>query len=372
MITQDEINIINSNIKQYLYVIEWLDENENVLDEITVDIVSGNANFDGTKSNRRSINLTLKNLDKKYLPSSQNKLWINKKFRLKCGYLYGGNQKLLYDQGVFLLGNPSILSSPLRKEITIQGLDKWVLFDGTIGGKLKNKTIIPVGTRVDEAIKLLIYNLGGENKYIIDTCDILLPYTIEKEAGTTIAEILEEIANIVSYECFYDNYGWFRFRKYLNPTDYNATPSSWTYTTNGLYLESTRDLNWNEVKNSIKVIGATLNDGTIISAIAQDNSNGDLSISKIGERFELIIDENIFTNQLAQDRANWELQQRIMINENIKATIIPNFSHQVGDIISITDENNGSNGNYVIQTIDFNFSFDSTMNLGLWAIRQWS
>lgn len=371
MIPQWEQDIINSQIKKYVYVIEWLDKNENVLGEVTADVVDGNINFDATRSNVRSAHLTLKNLDQKYIPDSNSKIWLNRKFRIKAGYEYGEGQKLLYNQGIFILGNPSILSSPTQKEISIEGLDKWVLLDGTISGKLKNKTIIPAGTRVDSAIKMLVHDLGGETKYIIDECTTTLPYSIEKEASVTIADILEEICDIVSYECFYDNEGYFRFRKALKPEDYNSTPVSWYYTTSGLYLSGTRDLKWNDIRNSIKVIGTTLDNGTTIQAIAQDNSNSDLSIGAIGERFELIEDDNIFTNELAQDRADWELQQRIMIAEEVKLNTVPNFSHVLGDIINVVDTYNGTNGNYVLRSISFNLSYDAQMSLGLWSIRDW-
>lgn len=371
MVSQWERDIINSNLRKYIYVIEWLDPNENVIGEATLDVIKGDVNFDATNNNRRSCNITLKNLNGEYVPSPTSKMWINNKFRLKAGYEYNDGQRLLYNQGIYVLGNPSLFSSPLQKEITIQGLDKWVLLDGTVQGKLKNKLIIEVDTRVDTAIKMLITDIAGETKFIIDTCDILLPYTIEKEKGTPITDVINEIANIVSYEVFYNNEGYFIFRKALTSQDYNSIAPSWYYTTEGLYLESTRDINWNDVRNSIKVIGMTKSDGITIEAIAQDLSGSEFSIDKIGERFELIEDDNIPTVELAQERADWELLQRIMVSEEVKSNIVPNFSHTVGDVINVIDNNNGTEGNYYIQNLNYNFGHDSIMTLGLWKIRDW-
>lgn len=370
MTLQEEIDIINSSIHKYVYSIEWLTSNEQVIDEMLVDVVNGSVNFDGTKSNRRSLNLTLKNLNKQYIPSPTSKMWINNKIRLKSGYVYGDNQTLVYNQGIYVLGNPSILSNPTQKEITIQGLDKMTLLDGTLAGKLKDRYQINFDTRIDESIKLLLAEVG-ETKYIIDECTELIPYDIIKECGVTVASIIEEIANIYSYEFFYDQEGYFRFRKALQPEDYNSTAVSWEYTTSGLYLDGTRDLDWNSVRNSIKVLGNTMPDGTVISALAQDNSSGDLSILAIGEKFELVEDNNIEDVSLAQIRANYELDKKIMFAETVKAKITPNFKHVVGDVISLVDENNGSEGNYVIQTIDYNIAYNSEMNLGLWKIKDW-
>lgn len=371
MIPQYEQDIINYPQKKYIYAIEWLNSQEEVIDDVIIDVISGDVNFDGANNSIRSCNLTLRNLDKKYIPSPNSNFWINTKFKLKSGYQTQNGENLLYNQGIYVLGNPSLLSTPSRKEVRIQGLDKWVLLDGTLSGELKNKYIIPVGSRVDTAIKTMIENEIGETKFIIDECDEILPYTIEKEPGTTFAELIIEICDIVSYQAFYDNNGFFRFRKALQPEDYISTPVSWKYTTSGLYLEGDRELHWDKIRNSIKVIGDTLEDGTFISAISQDNSGGKFSISEIGERVRVVEDRNIYTNELAQARADWELQQSIMMAETENVKLVPNFSHKIDDVIQIIDENNGSYGNYAIRQISYNLGYDAVMNLGAWAIRNW-
>lgn len=370
MIPQWEQNIINNKHKEFVYAIEWLNPQEEVIDEVIIDVISGNVNFDGTNNSRRICDLILKNIDKKYIPSPTSPLWINNKFKLKCGYKYSGGN-LFYNQGIYLLGNPNLLSHPTQKEVTVRGLDKWTSLDGTLSGKLKNKYIIPVYSRVDDAMKTLIEEEIGESKFIIDECDEELPYDIEKEPGTTYADLILEICNIVSYEAFYDNNGYFRFRKALQPEDYISTSVSWEYTTSGLYLEANRELHWDEIRNSIRVIGDTLDNGILISAIAQDLSDGEFSIPNIGERPETIEDINIYTNELAQARANWELQQSIMMAETENVKLVPNFSHKIDDVIQIIDENNGSYGNYAIRQISYNLGYDAVMNLGAWAIRNW-
>lgn len=363
-------NIINSKIRKYIYVIEWLTPDEQVIDEITVDVIGGSVNFDGTKSNRRSMDITLKNLDGRYIPNP-NRLWINHKFRLKSGYEYGNGKNILFNQGVYCLGNPSILSSPSKKEITLLGIDKWGMLDGTLTGKLKNKLIIPVGTRIDNAVRMLLTEIVGETRFRIDVCDAELPYTVEAERGTPVSALIEEMAYIVSFETFYDNEGFFIFRKFLEVVDYETIVPSWSYSAGGLYLESNRELTFDNVKNSILVVGDTLSDATTISAISKDSTGSDMSIDVIGERFDMIEDNNITTNSLAQQRADWELQQRIMMVEKVRMPIIPNFSHKVGDVISVVDNGNEVQGNYLIQSIDYDISYDSIMNVGLWKIRNW-
>lgn len=363
----NEGNIINANFKKYIYKIEWLTPQEEVIGDVIGDIISGSANFDATNNNRRSVSLTLRNLDKQYIPSPTSKMWINNKFRLLCGYEYNGEQ-ILYNQGIYVLGNPSLLSTPTQKEVTIEGLDKWVLLDGTIAGTLANKYIINVDTRIDEVVKSIITDLIGETKYIIDECSVLTPYTTEKPAGSTIADMLLELANMVSYAVYYNEEGYLCFKKPLEPEDYAITPSVWQYTTSGLYLQSTRELNWNDIRNSIIVYGMTEN-GYQYTATARDLTGSELSIDKIGERVKVIEDDNIYSDDLCQQRANYELQQSIMAQETVNITSIPNFKLKLDDVINVEDENNGTTGNYVIRNISYDLSYRSTMNIGVWAIR---
>ena len=365
-----EYDIINSTTKKYVYKIEWLNPQEEVIGDAMGDLISGSANFDATSNNRRSVTITLRNHSKQYIPSPTSKMWINNKFRLLCGYQYG-NKQLLYNQGVYVLGNPSLLSNSTQKEVTIQGLDKWVLLDGTIAGELKNKYIINVGTRIDVVIKSLITEIAGETKYIIDECSAVTPYTVEKPAGSTIAEILLELANIVSYDVYYNEEGYLCFKKPLKPEDYAITPPVWKYTTSHLYIESNRELDWNNIRNSIVVYGMTDEDkGIQYKGFAKDETGSELSIDKIGERVKVIEDDNIYSNDLCEQRARYELQQYIMAQETVNMTIVPNFKMKLDDVINIEDEGNGVIGNYAIRSISFNIGYDSTMNLEVWAIRK--
>ena len=367
MIPQWEQDIINSKIKKYVYVIDWLDQNENTIEEITVDVVEGSLNFDSKRNSRRSARMVLNNINGIYVPSANGKLWIDNRFKIKAGYEYDDGQYLLYNQGTYVLGNPTLTSLPAIREVEIEGLDKWTLLDGTIAGRLETKYQIDVGTRVDVVIKDLITTIAGENRYIIDECDTTLPYTITKEPGNTISDIILEICNIVSYISYFDNNGVFRFRPYIKPEDYAIIPPSWYYTVSGLYLGSRRNLKWLDVKNKVKVIGDTLSDGTVIEAVSEQIT-GDVGTSSIGERLKKVEDSNIWTVDLAQQRANYELQQSLRIAEEDKITLVPNFSHLPDDIINNTDESNGLSGNYVIQTINYNLSNDTEMTLGLWGI----
>ena len=306
MATETEKNIINSNIKNFVYEMEWLDPHENIIGNVEVDVFGGSANFDDSNNNKRSVSLSLANLDKQYLPSPNSKMWINNRVRLKCGYKHGNNEKLMYNQGVYVLGNPSILSAPSQKEVSLQLLDKYVLIDGTISGKLKNKHIIAIGTRIDTAIKSIITDLIGETKYIVDQCFITTPYTITKEINSSIADLLNELCFIAGdYQVAYNNDGYLHFSKVLTVEDINTLPIVYNYTTSGDYIQSTKELKWNEVRNKVVIYGMYDKDtGIQYKATAEDATGSEMSIDKIEERAETLEIQELNSNALCKARAD--------------------------------------------------------------------
>lgn len=372
MLEQWQKEIIESKIRHPVFALEWLTPDEQVIEESIVDVVNGNINFDANNHNRRSANITLKNLDKRYIPSSNSKLWLNNKIRFKAGYKYDNDKYLWFDQGIYVLGNPNILSSSSQKEVSLQLNDKWLLLNGEISGKLQNKYVIPVDTSIDEVVKSIIFDLTAETKYIIEPINELTPYTIEKPAGSTIADLLIELAELYSCEVFYNNQGYLVFRKALQPKDIELTPYTWSYKTEGLYLQSNRELDWTNIRNSITVYGIYNEDtGEQYMATSTDYSGSELSVDKIGLRPD-VIELNLWSNDLCQQRADYELFNRIKAQEHVRLDIIPNYSHSLEDVIQITDEFNGCEGNYLIQQISYNISHDSIMQIGAWKVRSLS
>jgi len=372
MIPQSEQDIINSNIKNFIYEIDWLTQDENVIDNVNIDVINGSVNFDDSNNNKRSVNLTLSNLNKQYLPFESNKMQINNKVRLKCGYKYSNNQKLLYNQGVYVLGNPSLLSAPSQKEVTFELLDKYVLIDGTISGTLKNQYIIPVGTQIDIAVKSIIVDIIGETNYIVDECTTLTPYTLTKNINDTISSILIELCTMAgNYQVFYDNNGTLRFKKVITIEDIDSSPTSYEYSTiSALYLQSSREVKWNDIRNSIVVYGAyDETTGLQYKATSQDSTGSKFSIDEIRERPKIFELDELYSNELCQARSDYELLKAIKAQEKVSLNLIPNFSTNLNDVIQVTDVNNGVSGNYLIQSISYNLSFDSKMTLGLWKVR---
>lgn len=369
--TDTEKIVINSSYKNYTFEIDFLDKEENVIDSVIPDIVSGSVSFDSSSNSRRTCNLVLKNLNGEYIPSSDSKIWVGSKFAVKSGYYDISGNKYLFPQGVFVLGNPNLLSNIVQKEVSFDGLDKMSLLDGTLDGLLSNKYEIALNSRIDTVVKSILTDLVGESKYIISECATLTPYTITKEINSNILDILLELAKIAGdFECFYDASGYFHFSKAITSEDIQTTAPTWSYLTEGLYIESRRELKLNEVKNAVYIWGAYNDEtGEQYSSISKDLTGSKFSIDEIGEKKLILTLEELYTDDLCQQRSDMELLKNIKSQESVSMSIVPNFSHDLNEVITLEDSGNGTSGNYLIQSISYNFSYDTVMSITMWRIR---
>lgn len=73
--------------------------------------------------------------------------------------------------------------------------------------------------------------------------------------------------------------------------------------------------------------------------------------------------DNIYSNQLAIDRAYYELYQRCRIHDQINITCIPIYSLDVNQIISITLPNEGKPSYWIIKTINTDFDVNGVQTI---------
>ena len=196
-------------IRQCPVKIEWLDWNENVTGEYTAYAISGSVRFDASNEVRRSFTLILENSEGLFIPNgSLTNLGV--KLRLKRGIVVNG-VTYWWSRGVYVLTDPSCLNEGSRKEVTLNGVSKWALFNGDLGGVLTETYTIPSGTNVAQAIKAIL-QLKNETKFNFENCTLATPYTITKEPGNTLADLLRDLALIPSWELFDTIDGYWRFR----------------------------------------------------------------------------------------------------------------------------------------------------------------
>lgn len=376
----DYILSAQSNIRTHIAKIEILEEKKfpfidkyciNVLDEISEDIISGSITLNNTPiGQRRSATLTLKNDDGKYTPAYRETLWLNKMIKIYSGLKINGEDYFI-NKGIFVISEVQVNSQFSDKNVIITCVDKFANLDGTIAGTLASPYIIDVNTILKDAVMAVFAEAGEKELPIIEIGDISstpIAYTIAKEAGDTYSSILSDLANMISWNCFYDKNGIPRFQ---SPTDEQLAVSSWSFSTDEVtYLGVTHRYKFDSVKNTVVVFGDNINGELFKATSVDENAISPTRVELIGTRVKVITDENIYNDDLAQQRADYELKQAIILQESIDLQAIPIDYLDEGQIITIWDESAGlDKERYLINSISIPLLSGGNMTLNCWKTR---
>lgn len=344
---QDYLTELNSNIRKPIVKIELLRSvDETPYAEITGDLInsSGSLNINNANGVRRSLDLSLVNVSGDYIPSPDT-IWLRQKIKLYIGLEINGEQ-YFKEQGVFVLDNPNGISNFSEKRIDIRGIDKFALLDGTLGGETDANYVIPVGTNVLSAIKLLLQPSTAKQKEVVydpilPILDVAFasyttPYTIEKTAGDPIGDIIKILAEMVSANVYYNENGQLVFEQ-----DYKDSIKSSQYdfsTEEFNYMGSSIEYGFNKVYNACLTIGDNVNGSTFSYLTENNNLQSPTSIPNVGFRRILVInDTNIYSTALAQARSEYELKRATNLLNQISINTIPVYHLDVDKVITLTD-----------------------------------
>ena len=364
---QDYINTLNSSIAQRILKIEILDNNENIIDELSSNVIEGDIQLSDETGSRRNANVTFENTSGLYIPDPDGNIWMNRKFRIWTG-LKVNSEDYYISRGIFVCSEPEISSNLSENIVSIQMLDKFALLNNELGGSLENTYIIPVNSSIVDVVKQILLDAGEVKPPIIEPTSELTPYTITKEAGSTYGDLLIELANMLSWTCYFDRDGYFRFEP---PASLDTTGSSWDFTTSEIfYLNSKHRYEFSKVFNNVVVIGDNINGSTVRAVSSDTNINSPTRISKIGKKTLVINDNLIYNNDLAQQRADAELQKSISLVETTNISSIPIDFLEGGQIITITDTSSDLNGDrFLIKNISFPLITQGDMSMQAWKGR---
>jgi hypothetical protein len=355
-------------VRKPIYKIEWMDKNQNVVDEVTEDILDGTLSVELKNGIRRTCNLTLKNNNKRYIPNEDGLVWISNRFKLYSGLIVDGVPQY-NPQGIYVLGNPSVASNFSEKTISIEALDKFALLNGELAGTLEADYIINVGTRISSAVKSIITDAGlTETKVLCYPTMQKSPYTLVTNAGQSYADMLFNLADMINYQIYFDINGNLVFEPITNE---NTKGEIWTFDSKDItYLGSTHNYDFKKMKNYCVVYGDNIN-GLQLKGVAEDtNIFSPTNTAKIGKRTMVIEDDIIYNNALANQRAEYELKNAIQLYESVDIKSIPIDIIQEGDIILIEDDSNGLNRDrYLVKNINLPLSYDAEMTMSVWKTR---
>ena len=336
------------------------------------DIIINSGNFTENYQNgqRKSVNINLINIDGKYTPSI-NTIWVHDRFRFDIGLEFDG-QVYWFPRGIYILGNPSADHQDSDKQVSLTLVDKFAVLEGK-AGTLEATYEIPVGSDIEQAI-MGILTLDNGSGYPIDLKPIIydrafkglkMPYTLSKDAGSTLGEMLLEIGTILNAEVYYNSQGNLCFIN-INETTLDVQKASlWDYSDEDRdYSNATANYDFENAVNEVHVVGDNINN-EIFSAMAKnENPVSPLCIQRIGRRIEYINDSNIYSDDLAQQRANYELRKFGILKTTMNIQVSFNPLLFVNNLITITDKYyNLARERFLIQSISYTIGNESQMTI---------
>lgn len=342
----DYVNTLNSSCYEVFLKLELLDHFEKVLYEITKEIstdTSGSISIDYQQGVRRTCSLTLRNLDKQFLPNENSLIWINQKFKLFLG-IKSSDKLYWWSQGIFVIKSLDVTPH----QIQLDGVDKFGFFTSDLNQHCLQGTYkIPYGTNVLSAISGTLAIDMGNGVPIDPTMPIIdidfineqLPYDVVKEADNNLGDILTELGTSLNADVYYDIHGHFIVTK-SKIDSYPLEAPSWFFDTaspNISDLSVNYDLG--NIINVCKVYGTDV-DGLIHSYVAKNiNPSSPTRISLIGEKCEKVEESDMcYDDKHCHDYAWYQLNQKsaVAMSISFNCPIIPHLD--VNKIISITSD----------------------------------
>lgn len=354
-----------------------LNDDETVCYQIpNEDIIAGGSYQENYQNgSRRTLSFSLYNNDGKYTPSI-NKFWVNTKVRLDIGLEVPDERIIIwFNRGVFLMSAPNPSHSYEGSTVSINCADKFSIFEGSTG-IVSITTEIPPGSKIKDVIQD-IQNVDMGNGNILDPIPMFLDpvfeesvvqQTISISGGQTYGEMLTQLANMISAEMFYDSTGKLTISPIVELMNDGDKPILYDYEAGSGNLQNDDfSLDMNSFVNSVQVIGANVNGGTVSATAENTDPASPLSISRIGRRSSSpITDTNITTEVLAQERADYELRQKLIAKSTLNSNVFFNPLLEVNNLVTYTDEFYGlRRDRFLIQSISFNLNYDGMMSLSV-------
>ena len=362
----------NETVRDAVYSIEFLDrEDEQPKSIITQKVINNSCNYNISFNNgvRRTCSFDLVNNNNE-LTATFSTLSLGNKFKLKVGYRIN-NKDYLFPAGVYTFNDPTLLSNLSNKTISLSGVDKWSLLDGTVSGGLEATYNAQKGSKLGEVIKdTLALNIVNDSiqPYIDETIyNFELTYDIVKEVGSYAADILLDVALNANANIFYDAEG----RLNVIPMEYDADKASiFDFRNDRInYIDGSKLFPNSEIYNYVFVVADNLqNELAPIMAYAENNNPTDpnsiinLGIRKVKQITDYV--KGIDTQAKAQERVNYELKLATAMQSAVtfNSLAIPHLD--VNQVITITDPYLASdNERFLIMGLQYNVGSDFTMSV---------
>lgn len=364
--TQTDYDLAQLKSKDVRTKIDVLNFNFQTVNSLEGRVIDGSISVDANSDIRRtcSITLVVDRFDKMIAPGGE--LWVDKFIEIYTGVNnpHNNNEIVWWKMGIFLVNNPNGVYNANTRTVSFEGLDLMAKLSGRRSGQLPAvATVVKEGTKISDVVRDTITELGGFSQYIIQDKGYTVPYDIKKDMGSTIYDLLVELRDLYpSWEMFFDTDGVFRFQEIPDGQN-DVIVLNFDELNQPLVINTQIAVDFENVKNNIIVYGRLLDNGYQVTATASDTlEDSPFNINTIGQINYIVNDERIYNDDLAGQRARYELYLHARLNDNISLEIVPIYwLNDVNVKIKITNKENGIDGEYLIQSLNIPLGLGGNM-----------
>ena len=366
--TQTDYDLIQMKTRSTRIKVEVLNFNFQTINSLEGRVTEGSISVDATSDIRRTCSLTLTVEKAKNMISPSGELWLDKFIRIYEGIdnPRNNNETVWWNMGIFLINNPNTVYNSVTETVTFEGLDLMSKLTGRRNGQLPAvATVVPAGNKIADVVKQIITQLGGFDNYIIEDVGYEIPYDIKKDMGATIYDLLVEIRDLyANWEMFFDVNGVFHWQQ-IPDGENEPIVVNFDELRQKLIISDSINVDFENVKNNVIVYGRLLDNGYQVMATATDTiTSSPYNVNNIGQINYIVDDERIYNDDLAVQRAKYELYLHARLNDAVTLEIVPiPWLNDVNIKIKYTNEEIGLSGEFLIQSLEIPLGIDSSMNI---------
>lgn len=345
--------------------VELLDQFENAYAEISEEITDNSGSIQSTLQQgvRNTVSFSIFDPAGKFIPDANNNLfWVRKKFKLYVGL--ATEQKAIqlngqttgisgdifwFSKGVYIITDISAQKdSSGNQTISFTGVDKYGAFTNDTGyGEMIGTFSFDIGMSISYVIKNVLKQDIGNGQMLDplepiidpDLQEYKLQLAFSKGPGSYIGDLLNDLATTLHADIYYDMDGHLNVKKSLNFDEYKNVQNQWDFTEGSAeYISAQVNYQLKNIVNYIYVVGDNPLGGQIPVAIAENNdARSPLSIAKIGRKSRYIEKSTIYSQQEAEDYAQYILKTACLLGNQISftCTLIPSL--ELDNTFSLTD-----------------------------------
>lgn len=345
--------------------VELLDQFENAYAEISEEITDNSGSIQSTLQQgvRNTVSFSIFDPAGKFIPNANNKLfWVRKKFKLYVGL--ATEQKAIqlngqttgisgdifwFSKGIYIITDINAQKdSSGNQTISFTGVDKYGAFTNDTGyGEMIGTFSFDIGMSISYVIKNVLKQDIGNGQMLDplepiidpDLQEYKLQLAFSKGPGSYIGDLLNDLATTLHADIYYDMDGHLNVKKSLNFDEYKNVQNQWDFTEGSAeYISAQINYQLKNIANYIYVVGDNPLGGQIPVAIAENNdARSPLSVAKIGRKSRYIEKSTIYSQQEAEDYAQYILKTACLLGNQISftCTLIPSL--ELENTFSLTD-----------------------------------